>query len=132
MKTPDFLIKNAKVSSKSIHPRLRICLVIYIYYQRSLNILLNKNESEIWELPVGFMYSNEDMARSAQRIAKECTGIKLRYLQQFYVFADISNNIENTIQERYVRVGYNAFMKFSEMQYSMTDNPQLSVFPINK
>lgn len=136
MKTPDLLIKTAKVNSKYIHPGLKICLVVYAYYQRSLNIFLSKNECGQWELPVGFMYSNEDISVSTKRIIKEYTGIEPSYLQQFYVFTDIptqqEDSIDNSIKERYIRVGYNVFIKFSEMQYSITDNPQLNFIAVDK
>lgn len=63
--------------------------VIFGYENQQLKILLIKwKQEDLWTLPGGFIFKNEDMDEAANRILKERTGLQDVFLNQFYTFGN--------------------------------------------
>lgn len=129
------------VSFKTVHdfrlrggkyfmPCISIDCVIFGFHDGQLKVLLLKIANlGGWGLPAGFIYKEEHIDVSAQRILSERTGLHDIFLQQFYVFGDpnrCDNNItkiafENTgtkapannwLLQRFLTIGYYALVDF--------------------
>lgn len=70
-------------------PGQSVDCVIISYENAMLKVLLLQwKNTEIWALPGGFIYRDEDMNKSAIRVLKERTGLDFPFLSQFYTFGD--------------------------------------------
>jgi hypothetical protein len=101
-----------------------------------MKVLLNKfNFSRYWQLPGGFMYKNESSDEAARRVLMDRTGLSGVYLKQFHLFSDpgrtkmdqnreyiemdanhngTAENTEKWFLQRFVSMGYFAFVKYDE------------------
>lgn len=122
----DFRLRGGKY----FMPCVSIDCVIFGFHDGQVKVLLLKIANlGGWGLPAGFIYKNEHIDDSAQRILIERTGLKDLFLQQFYVFGDpnrCDNNItkiafENTgtkapatnwLLQRFLTIGYYALVDF--------------------
>jgi len=109
-------------------PGLSVDCVAIGFEDNQLKVLILKWKApgEMWALPGGFVFKNEDLNDAAIRVLKERTGIKLPFLEQFHTFGAVdrrdSNEIErfkknlksfgiegdlmNWLLQRFVSVGY--------------------------
>jgi ADP-ribose pyrophosphatase YjhB (NUDIX family) len=134
-------MRNLKASSilnaetGSFLPGVSIDCVVIGFDLRQIHILLNKLvASDLWMLPGGFIYQDEDMDQAATRILEERTGIKLPYLKQFYTFGDVNRRDKNKIasfdgkqeeiykklakflKQRFISSGYLSMVDMSDCQ----------------
>jgi ADP-ribose pyrophosphatase YjhB (NUDIX family) len=118
---------------KHIVPSLSIDCVILGFHSNMLKVLLVKpKRTDGWALPGGFIYSEEHIDDSAQRILCERTGLKDIFLQQFYVFgkpdrSDKSFTVdairsrgidvpkESWLASRFLSIGYYALVDFEKV-----------------
>ncbi|NDW10710.1 NUDIX domain-containing protein [Dysgonomonas sp. 520] len=122
----------------SIHPGFSIDCVILSFHKKKIRILLNKFDiSNFWQLPGGFMFKEETSDDAASRILTSRTGLTNVYLKQFYLFSDpnrtkMDQNVEyleketNKAQDvgdidkwflqRFISLGYYAFVKYNEVK----------------
>ncbi|MFT4070965.1 MAG: NUDIX domain-containing protein [Dysgonamonadaceae bacterium] len=144
-KKKSFLLPYTK---DNIHPGFSVDCVILSFYKRKIRVLLNKfRYSNCWQLPGGFMFKGENAEEAATRILKSRTGLSDIYLKQFHLFSDIHrtkmeenallveknkeglldyNEDDQWIMQRYVSLGFYAFVKYEEVQllYSDDDIPR--------
>ncbi|MDR1882094.1 MAG: NUDIX domain-containing protein [Prevotella sp.] len=142
----------APYTKDNIHPGFSIDCVIFSFYKRKLRILLNKFDfSRYWQLPGGFMFKNESSDDAAFRILDSRTGIKEAYLKQFYLFSDpqrtkmeqnaeyidrnaqrgeYSEKNEEWFLQRFVSLGYYAFVKYDNVKLSVKDEDIAKWFDI--
>jgi len=138
----------------NVHPGFSIDCVIFSFHKKRLRILLNKFAfSDYWQLPGGFMFKYESSDEAAARILETRTGLKKIYLKQFYLFSDpkrtiLEQNIDylkkNADQsessedhtkwflQRFVSLGYYAFVKYDEVSLSSEENDISQWFEIHK
>ena len=101
-------------------PGISIDCVVIGFNLDQVHILLNKVKSkELWMLPGGFIYKDEDMDQAATRILEERTGIKLPYLKQFYTFGRVNRRertrftLFDSIQDK----RYEGLLKYFEQRF---------------
>jgi ADP-ribose pyrophosphatase YjhB (NUDIX family) len=101
-------------------PSVSIDCVVVGFDMEQIHILLSKlTRHDLWMLPGGFIYLDEDMDQAATRILEERTGIKLPYLTQFHTFGDVNRRdkmkfpaFEEDLNESYKKIG-----KFFEQRF---------------
>ena len=91
--------------------------------QLKILVLKWKRTSDLWALPVGFIYKNEDLNIAAIRVLKERTGIELPFLEQYKTFGQarrrddqtlmknldamqVGNKIRDWFDQRFISTGY--------------------------
>ncbi len=86
------LSKNLNFDLDQLVPGQSIDCVIMGFDQNELKILVLKwkAEGEIWALPGGFVFKEENMDKAAIRVLKERTGIELPFLEQFKTFGNVN------------------------------------------
>ncbi|MCD7977441.1 MAG: NUDIX domain-containing protein [Tannerellaceae bacterium] len=127
-------------------PGISLDCVIFSFHDGNLKILLNRfRDYSKWMLPGGFVHKEESVDEAAARTLTSRTGIRDIYLRQFYLFGDrdrinieenralllfkaeaemeqISSIGEEWFLQRFVSVGYFAFVEFDKIHIST--NPQ--------
>jgi 8-oxo-dGTP diphosphatase len=90
--------------------------VIFGFDEADLKVLLIQRKSEpyrdYWALPGDFMYANEDLDSSANRILEELTNLKNVYLEHVRVFGTVNRHPLG----RVVTVAYFALVKINRYQ----------------
>lgn len=124
-------MKDAKPSSfldadpASLLPGVSIDCVVVGFDLKQIHILLNKlTRHDLWMLPGGFIYLDEDMDQAATRILEERTGIKLPYLKQFHTFGDVNRRdrsgfpaFEEALSGSYEKIGRFIAQRFISSGY---------------
>jgi len=136
--------------STQILPSVSIDCVIFGFHEGVLKILLNKfNTHKKWMLPGGFVHIKENVDDAAYRILKERTGLQRVYLTQFHLFGDCDrtdieenlrilsdneseNNSSHWFAQRFVSVGYYAFVDFSKVKIKKKVDEDVSWYMLNE
>lgn len=114
-------------------PSVSVDCVIFGFHDRQLKVLLVRfKNTELWALPGGYIYLEEDMDRAANRILEERTAVRDVFLEQFYAFGQC-NRVEKSVQQevvgaigknispdhwitrRFVSVGYYALVDYTQV-----------------
>jgi ADP-ribose pyrophosphatase YjhB (NUDIX family) len=121
-------------------PSLSLDCVIFGFHENQLKVLLLKIKNlQLWALPGGFVFKDEDVDEAAKRVLQERTGLTEIFLQQFNVFGDPRRTDTNLHKQllkrdgvkvkndhwlfrRFVTIGYYALVEYSYV------NPQPDVF----
>jgi ADP-ribose pyrophosphatase YjhB (NUDIX family) len=136
----------------NIHPGFSVDCVILSFHKKKLRVLLNKFDiSKYWRLPGGFMFKNESSDDAAKRILAERTGLSGIYLKQFHVFSDPNRTImeqnatflkknagrcdvygeeDKWFLQRFVSLGYYAFVKYENVQLTKAEEDSVKWFDI--
>lgn len=114
-------------------PSVSIDCVIFGFHDSQLKVLLVRfKNTDLWALPGGYVYLNEDIDQAANRILEERTAVEGVYLEQFYAFGQrervalsvqrkiveaigITISSDHWITKRFVSVGYYALVDFSKV-----------------
>jgi len=111
-------------------PQLSIDCVIFGFHDDQLKVLLLQwFDSNRWCLPGGFIFKEEHIQDSAERILRDRTGLSNIYLKQFYTFGDPARargkhafkptaaNLKNYdwLLKRFVTIGYWSLVEFSKV-----------------
>jgi 8-oxo-dGTP diphosphatase len=120
-----------KEGGKWFMPSLSLDCVIFGFHENQLKVLLLRmKNADLWALPGGFIYREEDIEEAAIRVLKERTGIDQIFLQQFHVFghpqrvnkkfhidafrkSGIKLEKDHWILQRFLTVGYYALVDFA-------------------
>lgn len=142
-------------TSSNIHPGFSVDCVIFSFYSRKLRVLLNKFDfGNHWQLPGGFMLKHENADDAAHRILGYRTGLEDVFLQQFYLFSDVNrtkidqnidlieqhydknesntNDTSKWFLQRFISLGYYAFVKYQDVNLSITKQDEPKWFDLNK
>lgn len=108
---------------------ISIDCVIFGFHENQLKVLLLKwNDLQQWCLPGGFIYKDEHVDKSAERILQERTGLNDIFLKQFFTFGDpnrertkgknapIKAKKNSWLMERFITIGYWALVEFSKVK----------------
>ncbi|WP_165021023.1 MULTISPECIES: NUDIX hydrolase [unclassified Dysgonomonas] len=146
MKTKDFDTRDfLQTGVEDLLPSVSVDCVIFGFHEGTLKILLNKFKFHgTWMLPGGFVYKKEDVDDAAYRILKSRTGLDKVYLEQFHLFGNhnrtniqenekILNQIDMGSEKpehhwflnRFVSVGYYAFVEYSKVEVYTADGEDL-------
>jgi hypothetical protein len=137
----------------NIHCGFSVDCVILGFHKKKLRVLLNQfNINKYWQLPGGFMFKDESSDEAAARILFKRTGLSGIYLKQFYLFSDpkrtvIEQNIEfveknaerndfpgedeKWFLQRFVSLGYYAFVKYDSVRLSEEEEDMCKWFDVN-
>ena len=101
------IVKNIDLDIDSLVPGQSVDCVIIGFEENVLKILILKwkIKDEIWALPGGFVFKNENLDKAAIRVLKERTGISLPFLEQFKTFGNIDRRDTNTLKKNIESVG---------------------------
>lgn len=115
-------------------PSLSIDNVIFGFHDNELKVLLLQlTHNQLWELPGGFIYKDEEIDEAAIRILTMRTGLTNLFLQQFHVFGSTQRTRKELLIEgmprltdqswlmnRFISIGYYALVDYEKV------NPQPS------
>lgn len=122
------------LDSKVFQPGFSIDCVVLGFHNGNMKILLTKLEGmDIWMLPGGFLYKDENVDDAAKRILAGRTGLTNAYMRQFHLFGDIDrNDIEENKEilrkygiknvddhwyaQRFISIGYYALVNYSRVE----------------
>jgi ADP-ribose pyrophosphatase YjhB (NUDIX family) len=119
------------IDTKNFVSQLSVDCVIFGFHNNTLKVLLLKyHELNLWAIPGGFVFEDEDLDDAATRILYERTHLKEVYLEQFYAFGDKNRTEKNPhrqllenkgidvdknhwIYKRFVTIGYYALIDYT-------------------
>lgn len=137
----------------NIHCGFSVDCVILSFHKKKLHVLLNKFDiSTLWQLPGGFMFKDESSDEAAERILFQRTGLSGIYLKQFHLFSDPKRTVmeqnveyvkrnaerndssceeEKWFLQRFVSLGYYAFVKYDSVKLPEEDEDRCKWFDVN-
>ncbi|WDF45493.1 NUDIX domain-containing protein [Chryseobacterium sp. KACC 21268] len=113
--------------------------VIFGFHKDTLKVLLLKyHDLDLWSVPGGFIFNDENLNDAAARTLHERTHLSDVFLEQFYTFGDIKRTENNThqkllenknievdknhwIYQRFISVGYCALIDYT-LTYTFPDS----------
>lgn len=127
---------NELIDTKNFVAHISVDCVIFGFDKenKKLKILLLKyHDLDLWSLPGGFVFNDEDLRQSASRVLYERTHLQDIFLDQFHTFGKITrteNNVhqillrnkgievskDHWIFQRFVTVGYCSLIDYSLVQ----------------
>lgn len=129
------------------HPGISVDCVVFGFHEGKLKILLNKYHNyELPMLPGGFVLKDENVDAAAYRTLQTRTGLNNIYLRQFYLFGDCdrvnkaqnedilkrlgdnTNNEQHWFLNRFISVGYYAFVEYSKVKLHVTEIEETAWF----
>jgi hypothetical protein len=120
------------ISEAGYLPGLAVDAVIFAFHEKQLKILvLEYRNTSLFALPGGFIRDTEDINNAARRVVAERTGLKHIYLEQFYVFGEMSRHdplpmktimkknkisvkADHWLLKRFVSIGFYALVDFTK------------------
>ncbi len=139
------------LNTKNFVPHISVDCAIFGYEDGILKVLLLKyHDLDIWSLPGGFVFSDENLADAAARVLYERTNLEDVFMEQFHTFGAMKrteNNVhqiliqnkgivvppDHWIFQRFITVGYCSLINF-QMVDSFPDafNETCAWFEVNK
>ncbi len=127
---------NELIDTKNFAAHISVDCVIFGFDKenKKLKILLLKyHDLDLWSLPGGFVFNDEDLRQAASRVLYERTHLQDIFLDQFHTFGKITrteNNVhqillrnkgievskDHWIFQRFVTVGYCSLIDYSLVQ----------------
>ncbi|WP_447950878.1 NUDIX hydrolase [Chryseobacterium koreense] len=119
------------IDTKDFLEHVSVDCTIFGFSEGILKVLLLKyHDLDLWSLPGGFVFNNEDLDIAATRVLYERTLLKDIFLSQFHTFGDLDrteNNVhrillknkgievpkDHWIFQRFITVGYCSLIDFS-------------------
>lgn len=133
-KTENQTISNLlNVGEHGFVPSVSVDCVIFGFHENQLKVLLLKHRyREMWALPGGFIFRDEDTDAAAYRVLQERTGLNEIFLTQFHVFGNheryspafhkedftkdgIEVDDSHWLLQRFITIGYYALVDFLEV-----------------
>lgn len=96
------ILENIELDLTQLVPGQSIDCVIIGFENQELKVLILKwkAEEEIWGLPGGLVFREEDMDTAAIRVLKERTSIELPFLEQFRTFGNAKRRDEEILEKQ--------------------------------
>lgn len=106
MKRKEFFEKNF-FDTSALVPGLSVDCVVIGFEDNKLKVLVLKWKAgdDLWALPGGFVFKNEDLNKAATRVLNERTGINLPFLEQFQTFGEVDRRDHKTLQRNMKSIG---------------------------
>ena len=125
-------LENSEDFETRFLPGLAIDTVIFGFHENQLKILLLQYQNTgLFALPGGFIKKEENLNDAAKRVLQERTGLQNIYLEQFYIFGDVSRHNRGAMEKimvgkgllpteehwllrRFITVGYYALVDYTK------------------
>jgi len=129
--------------SKSIPnliPGISTTSVVFGFKDGKIQVLVSKlKEMDLWMLPTGYVFKNEDVDNAARRIIKSRVGAKRIFLDQFYTFGQkdrITSREENFVlfsrfikqkrtrewfNQRFISIGFISLINIEDCELKLDD-----------
>lgn len=139
------------IDTKDFVHHISVDCVIFGFHNDILKVLLLKyHDLNLWSLPGGFVFNDEDLREAAARVLYERTHLEDIFLDQFHTFGRINrteNNVhqillrnkgievpdDHWIFQRFVTVGYCSLIDFSLVDtFPDAFNETCAWFEVNK
>ena len=119
------------IDTKDYVEHLSVDCTIFGFHKDSLKVLLLKyHDLDLWSLPGGFVFNDEDLRTAASRVLFERTHLETIFLDQFHTFGRINRTENNTHQillrnkgievphdhwifQRFVTIGYCSLIDYT-------------------
>ncbi len=119
------------IDTKNFVEHISVDCVIFGYNKEKLRVLLLKyHDLDLWSLPGGFVFHDEDLREAAERVLYERTHLEKLFLDQFHTFGrksrtennvhqklldnkGIAVNNEHWIFQRFITVAYCSLINYS-------------------
>jgi len=94
------ILDNILFNVDALIPGLSVDCVIIGFEEDELKILTLKLKSkeDLWALPGGFVFKDEDLNKAATRVLNQRTGIQLPFLEQFHTFGSVDRRDLETME----------------------------------
>ncbi|MBN2347258.1 MAG: NUDIX hydrolase [Bacteroidales bacterium] len=133
-----------------LNPHISVDIVVFGFDDNQLKVLLindhytkNGKQKHLIKLPGNLIMRKEPLARSAERILTELTGLRNIYLNQFGVFDDPARLhppeslewLQDTTSlpiDRVVTISYYSLIKINSGSNNLSLSPEAEWFPINE
>lgn len=120
-------------SQDTFHPGFSVDCVIFGFHQNQLKVLLLKvKHTDLWALPGGFVFRDEDVEEAAVRVLRSRTGLDNIFLSQFHLFGkpdrsnpdfnadvlkqrQISFDQNHWFLQRFITLGFYALVEYSSV-----------------
>lgn len=87
------------IDTKGYIPHLSVDCTIFGFHKEKLRILLLKyHDLDLWSIPGGFVFEDEDLRDAAARVLYERTHLHDLFLDQFHTFGRL-NRTENNVHQ---------------------------------
>lgn len=119
------------INTKNFVEHISVDCAIFGFHKDSMKVLLLKyHDLDLWSLPGGFVFNDEDLREAAARVLFERTHLQDLFLDQFHTFGRIDrtqNNVhqillknkgievpkDHWIFQRFITVGYCSLIDYS-------------------
>ena len=119
------------IDTKNFVQHISVDCTIFGFHKDSMKVLLLKyHDLDLWSLPGGFVFNDEDLREAAARVLFERTQLQDLFLDQFHTFGRINrtqNNVhqillknkgievpeDHWIFQRFITVGYCSLIDYS-------------------
>lgn len=138
------------IDTKNFVEHISVDCAIFGYNKEKLRVLLLKyHDLDLWSLPGGFVFNDEDLREAASRVLYERTHLENLFLDQFHTFGRISrteNNVhqillknkgitvpkDHWIFQRFITVGYCSLINYTLVEtFPDSFNEEIQWFDVN-
>ena len=139
------------IDTKDFLEHVSVDCTIFGFHKGILKVLLLKyHDLDLWSLPGGFVFNDEDLHTAATRVLYERTLLKDIFLSQFHTFGELSRTENNPhrillknkgievskdhwIFQRFITIGYCSLIDFSLADtFPNAFNEECAWFEVNK
>lgn len=133
-------------------PGISTSSVVFGFQDGKIHVLVSKlKEMNLWMIPTGYVFHNEDVNSAAARVLEERIGSPKIYIDQFYTFGQknratskeenfvlfsrfIENQrLQNWFNQRFVSVGFLVLVRISECELKLnTFSDEVKWVPVDK
>lgn len=138
------------IETRNFVQHISVDCVIFGYNKEKLRVLLLKyHDLDLWSIPGGFVFNDEDLRTAAERVLFERTHLENLFLDQFHTFGRVNrtqNNVhqmllknrgidvsqDHWIFQRFITVGYCSLINYSLVEtFPDSFNETCAWFDIN-
>lgn len=124
MEKDEKLIEMSRLMWEKAMPHFSVDSVVFGFHENQLKVLLVRMAvNQLWLLPGGYVFKNENVHDAAQRVLKERTGAEKIYLQDFGVFGNINRSegffdqYDDDLwhKQRFISAGFYALVDYTDV-----------------
>lgn len=124
MEKDEKMIEMSRQMWEQAMPHLSVDSVVFGFHENQLKVLLVRMAAnQLWLLPGGYVFKNENVHDAAQRVLKERTGAEKIYLQDFGIFGNINrsegffDHYDDDLwhKQRFISAGFYALVDYTDV-----------------